>query len=208
MKKHYPYILLCLTCLVLSGGCSGPKPSDPRHRYLLEVERPGPSQDSGGPIHLSVTPFVLSPGVDQAGFVYRLNTVEYETDHYNQFITPVGRQVTEQVRQWLGRSGCFGRVLIPGSRVSATHVLEGNVCKLYGNYQDRADAEAVMEIHVYLSDVRTGKAVVIYDKRYRASVKIPEAKPVSMITSYGECLKTVLQALEDDLKQIKIKNES
>ena len=204
MKKQYPYSLFCLTCLILLGGCSGGTTDAPRHRYLLEVERPGQSQDSDGSMNLSVKTFVLSPGVDHEAFVYRLSTVEYETDYYNQFITPVGQQVSEQVRQWLSRSGCLGRVLLPGSRVSATHVLEGNICKLYCNFQDKADAEAIMEIQVYLSDVRTGKARVVFDKRYRASSKIPEATPVSMITSYGECLKTVLQALEDDLKQIKI----
>jgi cholesterol transport system auxiliary component len=207
MKKQYPYILLCLTCLVLIGGCSGPKPSDPRHRYLLEVERPGQSQESDDSINLSVKPFVLSPGVDGEAFVYRLSAAEYEADYYNQFITPVGRQVSEQVRQWLSRSGCFGRVLLPGSRVSATHVLEGNICKLYGDFQDKADAEAVMEIQVYLADVRTGKARIIFDKRYRASSKMPEATAATMTTSYGECLKTVLQAMEDDLKQINMNGE-
>ena len=119
----------------------------------------------------------------------------------------MGQQVTEQVRQWLGRSGCFGRVLLPGSRVPATHVLEGNIAKLYGNFEDKADAEAIMEIQVYLADVRTRKATVIFDKRYRANVKIPEANPASVITSYGVCLKTILQALEDDLKQIEINDE-
>lgn len=207
MRNYTPYTLFCLTLLVLTAGCSGPKTSDPRHRYLLEVERPGETQETDGPVNLSVRTFVLSPGVDQEAFVYRLNAVEYETDYYSQFITPVGPQVTEQVRQWLGRSGCFGRVLLPGSRVRPTHVLEGNIVKLHGNFQDKADAEAIMEIQVHLADMRTGKAAVIFDKRYRASVKIPEANPGSVITSYGVCLKTILQALEDDLKQIDINDE-
>jgi hypothetical protein len=113
----------------------------------------------------------------------------------------VGSQVAEQTRRWLAHSGCLGQVLPLGSSVDATHLLEGNIAKLYGDFRDETSARTVMEVEFFLVDIRTRKPTVAFHGTYGATADISEAKAESIIAAYNQCLHQILMKLESNLRQ-------
>jgi ABC-type uncharacterized transport system auxiliary subunit len=113
----------------------------------------------------------------------------------------VGSQVAEQTRRWLAHSGCLGQVLPLGSSVDATHLLEGNITKLHGDFRDEANPQTVMEIEFFLVDIRARQPVVSFSRSYNATAKISELKAESIITAYNQCLDGILTELERSLRQ-------
>jgi len=148
-----------------------------------------------------VQPFPTSPGINQRELVYRRSLSRYETDYYHRFVTDIGGQVAEQTRRWLSLSGCFGQVLPLGSSVDATHLLEGNVVRLYSDFRDEADAQAVMEVEFFLVDIRTRKPTAVFHGTYDAIVDIAEVNAEAIVTAYNQCLSQILTKLENDLRQ-------
>ncbi|UCD51293.1 MAG: membrane integrity-associated transporter subunit PqiC [Phycisphaerales bacterium] len=203
MRTQFCLLLLSSAMSAIVCGCSpGAKAEDPLNYFLLEVQRPGAREPAADSITLMVQPFPASPGIDQRELVFRRGMSRYEKNYYDRFVADVGSQVAEQTRRWLAQSGCLGQVLPPGSSVDATHLLEGNIAKLYSDFREKANAQTVMEIEFFLVDVRTRKAVVVFHETYDATAEIPEAKAESIIAAHNQCLAGILQKLEIDLRGV------
>jgi uncharacterized lipoprotein YmbA len=187
--------------MTLLCSCSGPGQEDPRSYFLLDAQRGGIKEPAKNPIILTVRPFLLSPGFDKHELVYRTGVSKYETDYYNRFVTDVGSQVSEQTRKWLSQSGLFGQVLPLGTSADATHLLEGNISKLYGDFRSNTDGEAVMEMEFFFVDVRMRKPIVVLSGTFDSRRKILDSKAESIVAAYDSCLGQILSELEAELGQ-------
>ncbi len=110
--------------------------------------------------------------------------------------------ITEKARTWLSESGLFKRVLDPGSQIDPTHIVEGNITSLYGNFRDKSSLTAVMEIRIFLLKVETGtEPVPAFGETYKSSVGLESKDAESLVRAFDHCLKEILKDLERDLME-------
>jgi cholesterol transport system auxiliary component len=199
MKISLAWLPLC-ACLLLSGyGCY--RQAEDARYFLLEVQRDGNPQTLSKDGILTVRPFSLSPGYHPKELTYRTGDFQYESDYYNRFITDAGRQIAEQTRRWLSDSGLFAHVVPPGSTMSATHLLEGNITRLYGDFRDKNNAQAVVEITFYLLDIKNRNPEILFHETMNITTAVSENKVELLIEAYNAGLTKILTQLERKLAQ-------
>jgi len=107
--------------------------------------------------------------------------------------------ITEKTRSWLSESGLFELVLEPGSYIDASHVLEGNIITLYGDFRDKSSPKATMKIRFFLIKL-SGKSVV-FAKTYETTSESNERTAESLVEAFDNCLANILSDLEEDLQE-------
>lgn len=170
-----------------------------RRNFVLEVSRDRPQQEISKDVILDVQSFNVDTAFSNRSFVYRKGQSEYETDFYNQFLIRPEDMITEKTRSWLSESGLFELVLEPGSYIDASHVLEGNIITLYGDFRDKSSPKATMKIRFFLIKL-SGKSVV-FAKTYETTSESNERTAESLVEAFDNCLTNILSDLEEDLRE-------
>jgi cholesterol transport system auxiliary component len=193
---------VCLVVLIAGAACSGclGTRSYTQRQFVLDVSPPAAAASQGGTAILAVRPFTIGPAFSSQGLVHRKTSSEYEVDFYNEFLIAPQVMIATATRRWLTASGLFQAVLEPDSLVEPTHVLEGNVLALYGDFRDRSAPSAHLTLRVFLLDVanRSSPAVVL-DKTYTAGSALALPSPEGLVAALDLCLQTVLEELDKDL---------
>ncbi|MEJ2702483.1 MAG: ABC-type transport auxiliary lipoprotein family protein [Sedimentisphaerales bacterium] len=199
-----PRLRLCsyaTALLVALAGCGSTERYD-RTYYVLSADRPAVSARSQTDYVLDVSRFTIDSAYSGSGLVCRVGESEYESDFYNEFLAAPAAMITDKTRNWLSRSRLFRRVLDPGSRIDSTHVIEGNVTALYGDFRDRSSPKAVIAMRVFLLKAEAGREpLAVFGKTYRSSVAIESEGPEALVEALGRCLQGILSALENDLAE-------
>ena len=198
-KLHVLFICAStLAFITMLCGC-GPK-SYEKQRYILDTQRASSVVASDNQNILEVRRFTIDPAFSTKSLTYRTGEFEYEPDFYNEFLISPDAMITEKVRNWLSESGLSRRVLDPGSYVESTHVIEGNVIALYGDFRDKSSPAAVMEIRVFLLEMKTIKEpVIVFGKTYKSSVAFESKGAEGLVNALDQCLEEILTNLEKDL---------
>jgi len=170
-----------------------------RRNFVLEVSRDRPQQEISKDVILDVQSFNVDTAFSNRSLVYRKKQSEYETDFYNQFLIRPEDMITEKTRSWLSESGLFELVLEPGSYIDASHVLEGNIITLYGDFRDKSSPKATMKIRFFLIKL-SGKSVV-FAKTYETISESNERTAESLVEAFDNCLTNILSDLEEDLRE-------
>lgn len=190
--------LSLITATIIIVGC-GAK-SYEKQQFLLDTQRVSSAVAGDHQNIIEVRRFTIDPAFSAKGLTYRIAEFEYESDFYNEFFISPGAMITEKIRNWLSTSGLSRRVLDSGSYVDPTHVIEGNVIALYGDYRDKSSPKAVMEIRVFLLDMKTGTdPLIVSGKTYQSSISIESEGPGSLVSALDHCLVEILTDLEKDL---------
>jgi len=194
------FVLSFIASAMVIGGC-GAKSYEKQH-YLLDAKR-APSTAAGDQKNIvEVRRFTVDPAFSTKGLTYRKGEFEYESDFYNEFLIAPGAMVTEKVRNWLSASGLSRRVLDPGSYVDPTYVLEGNVIALYGDFRVKSFPKAVMEIRIFLLDVKTAAdPSIVFGKTYKSSMTLESEGSGDLVKALDSCLVEILTDLEKDLAE-------
>jgi cholesterol transport system auxiliary component len=187
---------------LILGGCSFFGGVEPSGGYTLEVERvqEQPSPEARERV-LEVTPFQVTSRYAGHALVYRGTDSRYWTDKGQRFLSPPQFLVTEQVSRYLRHSGLFGAVVEGESRLHVTHLLEGAVTALYGDFSDPAEPRAVLEIQFFLIDPHDDSAKILLQTGFRTEAEIPEAMPQALVRGWGNGLELILHSFENDLRQ-------
>ena len=193
--------LVCLSLVasaMLIAGC-GAK-SYEKQQFLLDARRASSAAAKSQKNVVEVRRFTIDPAFSAKGLTYRKGEFEYESDFYNEFLIAPDAMITEKVRNWLSLSGLAQRVLDPGSYVDPNYVLEGNVIALYGDFRTGSSPKAVMELRVFLLEMKTGaEPAIAFGKTYESSVGIESAGPNGLVAAFNRCLVEILGDLEKDL---------
>lgn len=198
-----------LALLPLLAGCLNVEKSFPEKRYfILDVPRHGNLHLRGEGVVLRVRKFHVSPRYRGKGFVYRKGDLSYESDFYNRFFILPSSLITEEVSQWLASSGLFQNVVSTTSQLETTHVLEGVVNALYGDYSRQSPARAVLEIQFFLIKDVSARSEIVFQKKYRKEVVIEESSPESLVKGWNKALRQILTDLEENLRQVDIQKAS
>ena len=193
--------LYMIVCLILASGCGDRQAYEKKH-YILKAVRHGDSIRTEIDSILEVRRFTIDSAFAGKGLVYRTGEFEYEPDFYNEFLISPAAMITDKMRNWLAESGLFGAVPDVGSLVDPTHVIEGNITALYGDFRDRSSPKAVMEMRFFLLKVKTtGESTPIFGKTYKVTVDIESENPQDLVKAIDKCLEDVLTSLEKDLSE-------
>ncbi len=189
-------------CVIVSGCVSIEKSYPDKHYYVLQIDRREDSDKSHSSAVLLVANLRVSPLYDGRSFVYRLSEANYETDFYNQFLVSPGALFTEQVRRALSQAQIAAQVVGSASQLEPTHVLDGTVDALYGDFRDRGAPKAILEMEFFLSKDSPSRAEIVAQKRYRKSIPIRGRTAEALVGGWNMALNEILTALEADLKRL------
>ena len=194
-----------LVLLVLSGCVSLAKSFPDKHYYALDVTRQG---EPGVPVPgavLDVRGLVVSPRFEGKELVYRTGETRYESDFYHAWFVSPSAMLTQQVQNWLRHSQLFESVVATSSYLDATHILEGTVTALYGDYRQQGEQKAVVGMHIVLIEDNSTRATSLFQRDYHQMVELTETSPDELTRGWNQGLQQILMTLEEDLRGIDLK---
>jgi len=190
-----------LACSILVSGCGSREAYDKKH-YILNAARRGESIETETDSVLEVRRFTIDSAFAGKGLVYRMGEFEYESDFYSEFLVSPAAMITEKTRSWLAESGLFGTVLDVGSQIDPTHVIEGNIIAMYGDFRDKSSPEATIEMRVFLLKTEAGgESLPVFARKYQSSVGIESEGSDGLVRALDKCLEDILSSLEKDLSE-------
>ena len=199
--KLYLYVSAVPLLAVVCSGCVSSH-SYSKRQFVIEAARPAQPVGQRHDVVLAVRGFTIDPVCDSRGLLYRKGESEYESDFYNEFLIAPQALISSQSRNWLAQSRVFKTVLEPGSVIEATHVLEGNVLALYGDFRGPGLPQAVMQVRVFLVANTGSEPEIIFTRDYRASHRAETQTADALVAAMDHCLAQVLSELEKDLGEV------
>lgn len=188
-----------LACLIVFSGCGSRQAYD-KTSYVLNAARRGEPIRTEADSVLEVSHFTIDSAFGGKGLVYRMGEFEYESDFYSEFLVSPAAMITEKTRNWLSESGLFQTVLDVGSQIDPTHVIEGNITEMYGDFRDKLSPEATIEMRIFLLRTEAGgESVPVFAKKYQSSVGIESEGSEGLVKALDKCLEDILSSLEKDL---------
>jgi ABC-type uncharacterized transport system auxiliary subunit len=192
-----------LTSLLIGVGCAGRRHSYTKRQFVLEVNRPTQAATGTPQGILAVRRFTVDPTFESKGLMYRKGDSEFQSDFYHEFLITPEMIISGQTRNWLSLCGLFETVLEPGSMIEPTHVLEGNVLSLYGDFTEKTSPHAVMEIRLFLIGNEPSEPEILFSRDYQASRKAEAQTPEALVAAFNRCLEQILSDLERDLRKMR-----
>ena len=197
-----------LVLLVLSGCVSLAKSFPDKHYYALDVTREG---EPGVPVLgavLDVRGLAVSPRFEGKELVYRTGDTRFESDFYNAWFVSPSAMLTQQVQNWLSNARLFESVLATSSYLDATHILEGTVTALYGDYRQQGGYKAVVGMQIVLIEDTSTRAAMVFQRDYHQMVELTETSPDELTRGWNQGLRQILMALETDLRGVDLKSHN
>lgn len=196
-RARWPYAL-CLAALLLVSACVSVKQNPPEKRYYgLNVVRTGPPRPLPCGPALRIRPFRITPEYSGKGFVYRDAKLRFQSDFYNEFLVNPEPMITAQIEKWLSDAGLFQLVTNAPSKVLPDYFLEGAISSLYGDYREKKQSKAVIEVHFFLIESGKPKANVLLQKRYHQEIPMVEGTADELIEGWNVGLSHILANFEE-----------
>lgn len=192
-------ILYSIILLPSWSGCMPKGVALNRRNFALETSRNLPQHKNSKDMTLGVQSFSIDTAFNTKSFVYRKTQSEYENDFYNQFLINPDDMITEKTRGWLSESGLFKWVLEAGSYADATHILEGNIIAMYGDFRDESLPKATMIIRFFI--IKESDKSITFGKTYEAQSTIESRDAESLVEAFDNSLTDILTNLEHDLQE-------
>ena len=194
-----------LTLLFLSGCVSLTKSFPDKHYYALEVTRQGePGVPASGAV-LDVRGLFVSPGFEGKELVYRTGNTRYESDFYNAWFLSPSAMLTQQMQDWLRQAQLFEHVVASPSYLDATHIMEGAVTALYGDYRQQGGRKAVVGMHIVLIEDHSTRPAIVFQRDYQQLVELTETSPDALTRGWNQGLEKIFMTLEADLRRVDFK---
>jgi cholesterol transport system auxiliary component len=199
-STQHAALVLALLCF----GCVSLERSFPEKRYfVIEVQESKPANPGNGQT-VSIPNFQISPRYADRDFVYRTSQTEYESDFYNQFLTPPAVMITEETRKALASSSGFKFVVGASSPLTANFVLEGAINALYGDFRSPGAPAAVLEIEIFLHNENPANPGIVLHKRYMKSVGLKERSPEALVRGWSQALEAIVAMFIADSEALKL----
>jgi cholesterol transport system auxiliary component len=194
-----------LALLFLSGCVSLAKSFPDKHYYALDVTRHGePGVPVSGAV-LGVRGLFVSPRFEGKELVYRTGDTRYESDFYNAWFVSPSAMLTQQVQDWLRQARLFEHVVATPSYLDATHILEGTVTALYGDYRQQGGHTAVVGMHIVLIEDNSTRPAIVFQRDYHQMVELTETSPDELTRGWNQGLEQIFMTLEADLRSVGLK---
>lgn len=191
-----------LIAAALSTGCVSVRQKAPDKRHFALEVAPPPRSDTRKDAVLEVRKVDISRRYAGQSLVYRIGEMEYNTDHYNQFLAPPADIVTDQIVPWLDAAGPFRHTIHAGSLAGSDYTLEGAVLAMYGDYRDKRAPKAVLHIHFSLLDTARGHTGIVFTSDYLRTAPLKTGAPEELPAGWSAALGRILASLVADMAQL------
>jgi uncharacterized lipoprotein YmbA len=187
-----------------ASACVNLNKSYPEKRsFVLDVpaEQRAAAQDAR--TVLKINKLRVAPLSAGRAMVYRTGDVQYENDFYNEWFAAPGVLVTQQLQDWLARSGRYQLVLTGTSQVEPGQILEGTITEFHGDFRQREAPRAVLALDLHLLDgQREGR--LLFHRLYHQEVPLQDRSPVALAQGLSQGLRAILGDLEQDLSALAV----
>jgi len=201
--QRLPWLLpafLLLSAFSLLAGCLRlEKPYPQKSAYSLEASPDVTAQQPLSSRILQIGKFDSAPAYRGKGFVYRTGERTWQADYYHEFFTPPAAMFTEQCRSWLQQTGLFGQIN-QGGYPPASHLLQGRIVALHGDYRPGQAPMAVLELQLTLINESSAPAATVLDRLYRRRLPLTDREPATLVKTWNEALTEILREFEAQLR--------
>ncbi|KPA13651.1 hypothetical protein MHK_006125 [Candidatus Magnetomorum sp. HK-1] len=201
------HLLWIVAMLVFLPSCLNTQSIYPEKQYyLLETtQAPIPEKITSREV-LRIAKLRMSPAYTGKGFIYKKNETTYDTDFYNEFLVSPDDMLAEIIRKWFGLTGMFARVTCSSGHYKEKYILEGAVTALHGDYSDRKNPRAVLDIQFFLIEDNGLSYSLILQKNYSKALVIDKHKTHSLVKGWSSALTEILSDFQAEIsKKIKKK---
>lgn len=201
------FLTLAVLALVFATGCVGSafkRPPVEKRYFDLEIQRSGTQAPKAGAPVLAVRRVQVSPRYEGRELVYRTGPTSFTSDYYNLFFVPPAQMLTQDLRQWLDRSGLFARVVDAGSLVRPDLVLEANAAVFCGDYSTKP-GKAVVEVQFLLLDEGSADMAILFSRDYQREVAVSGGEPKDLVAGLRQAVAAIYADLEKDLAGLSLK---
>jgi len=186
-----PLMVIALAAGLFAGCLSRPALT----RQLFTFATPA-TRSSAGPKNGRVLAIrhisVAAPFAGQS-FVYRTGELAYEQDPYAQFLVVPEENLQEPLRGYLLNSGQFEAVTEPGSALKPTLLVEISVPQLYGDFLNRTEPAAVLEISFTFFGAPNGLPdKMISQKSYHQRIPLKARTAAALMAGWNEALRRIM----------------
>ncbi len=186
-----------MTVAALFSGCG--RTSVNKNQYALAVPKEITKQPQPLNMILEVRPFTINSEFSSRQMVYRVSQFRYVPDYYNEFFVPPAVMITEATRNWFTDAGMFTMVLEPGSSMSPSCVLEGNIVECYADIRDKTAPAAVLKIQLFLMKRSDAVGSLVWSHTYDTKERMKDTSGESFVEALNRCLQIVCQKMQADI---------
>ncbi len=197
-----------LLLLAALSGCSvlPDRPFQETRRFALAPERPRRDPPPPRAPVLLLRSLRAAPGLDARGLQLAGPGGQVELEYWNEWAAPPAELVEEALRRWLAASGLFAAVVLPGSRLPASLVLEGELLRLQADPAARL-AHAALSV-LLLREGAEGQPRILGQFLPEGTAPIPgetagdgKPAPADAAAAMNAALGAALAALERELQK-------
>lgn len=204
----FRFSLLFALPLILTSCLRLTKDFPEKKSYLIEVESPKKGMVRYQDLVLKIRRVAVSNKFEGKGFIYRKSISKYEADFYNEFLVSPQNNLSEEIVRYLNSSNLFSNVSDMSSRMEATHYLEVEFTSLYGDYRNKDNTGALIEVQFRMFDDRKGDYQPIWRKSYSSLTTVKPDSPESLVQGWNKSLGDILSQLVTDLETIKYESQN
>jgi uncharacterized lipoprotein YmbA len=179
-----------------------PRANPERRYFALDGSGIGAAAQASGNGILKLAPVRVAHRYDSKGFIYRIGPDSYETDFYNHFLVAPGPMVTDELRQVLSQANLFQAVVDSTSLIASTHLLEGTMDELYGDFSREDAGKAVLGMSFVMREGGPDRPI-IFRKRYEKTIPLQARSPEALVQGWNRALEEMLAVLVGDLSALK-----
>lgn len=193
--------LLCLSILVIMGGCLNLK--QPRNRvqhYTLEYASPQIRDLKPIPVSLQVERFSVAPIYNTNRIIYREGPFKRDEYFYHKWRANPGDMVTDFLRRDMRNSDLFEAVLPYDSIVRVSCALEGSVDE-FVEWDGPEGWKAVLTVTVALmsNNEPDVSRQVLFQKSYRTEKPLSEKNPQALARAMSQAMREISTAIIKDV---------
>lgn len=184
-------LLVCIGCLGLA-----PTPAPPTIDYILEYPPPDANPAPRLPIRLLMEPFDTAAPYRSTAIVLRPGPFQRQGYVYHRWRNEPGPLVSSLLMRDLVQGGLFSAVFSSGSRLKATHVMEGLVEAFYAQKGEDGRLRAVLVLTVTLVALEApGEEADAWQRRFKAEQVCAQESPRGIAAGFSSALQAVSRDL-------------
>ena len=203
IDRWRPILCLILLLALPTPGCTPRSRVRPQKRsYVLTAMREQAPRMTVPETSLRLGALRVSQGFSSRAFVYRLDEDRFQTDFYHEFFLAPGALISEETARWLSEAGLFAQVSAGPGPWPPTHLLQGQVVAIYGDYRPGRQPAAFLEIHFWLTDAPGLNQRPLLDRHYRQVIPLQTKAAGALLQGWNLALAAILTDLEAELASL------
>jgi len=164
----------------------------PRINWPLAPEPPAQNAPNpAGPV-LLLRDITAAPGMDQQGVQILQPNGSLNIDYYNLWAVSPADAATQSLLTWLQASGDFSAVVSPGSRLTASLILEGELTELLADLSTNQATAVLTLVVIKNSDSISAASLPLAQQRITGTAPLTGNTPAAEVAAQRAALANAL----------------